>query len=131
MILLDTHALLWWISNPEKLGAAARKYISVESKIDGLMTSAISVWEITLLVQKNRIALEGGAEKWFRDVTSLPELTVQPIDFAIARQAATLSNYQYGDPADRFILATAQSLAIPLVTKDKRMHSYAPVETIW
>ena len=130
MILLDTHALLWWISNPNKLGAAAKKQVQVHSESNELVISSISIWEISLLEQKNRIALEGGAEQWFRKVTSLPEIIIQPLDFAIARLSATLP-YPYGDPADRFILATAQSLAIPLITKDKRLHRYTPVETIW
>ncbi|MDA1079732.1 MAG: type II toxin-antitoxin system VapC family toxin [bacterium] len=128
---MDSHTLLWWISNPENLGVRAKQQIKIAQKTNSILISAVSVWEISLLEQKKRIALEGGAEQWFHDVTSLPEITVQPLDFTIVRTSMKLANYPYADPVDRFILATAQLLGIPLVTKDARMHGYEPVETIW
>ncbi|NCN24065.1 MAG: VapC toxin family PIN domain ribonuclease [Candidatus Pacebacteria bacterium CG10_big_fil_rev_8_21_14_0_10_42_12] len=130
MILLDTHSLIWWVSNKEKLSAISKKKISSAALSQSIYISSISIWEIMLLDRKKKISLSMDATTWLQQITTLPEITLKPIDFEIAHLAATL-DYPHKDPADRFILATAQSLAIPLITKDKHMHTYSQVETIW
>ena len=52
MIVLDTHAWLWWISSPEKLGLAARKALDQAASENGIYISAISSWEVALLMEK-------------------------------------------------------------------------------
>jgi PIN domain nuclease of toxin-antitoxin system len=50
----------------------------------------------------------------------------------VALAAAELDGRAFpGDPADRFILATARTLQAPLVTRDEHMRRFAPAETLW
>ena len=130
MILLDTHAVLWWTRDNSELSTKAKKIVAQEREKNELVVSSISIWEIVLLEKKKRLSFSRGVESWIERLAAMKEISIQPIDFSIARLAAALP-YPYGDPADRFILATAQSLAIPLITKDKHMHTYSQVETIW
>ncbi|XOF35204.1 MAG: hypothetical protein ACL93V_07940 [Candidatus Electrothrix sp. YB6] len=57
MIVLDTHAWLWWISSPEKLGPAAATAIEHAMTGNGILLSSISTGEIALLVRKGRLVL--------------------------------------------------------------------------
>jgi len=50
MIVLDTHVWLWWLSNPEKLTVAASRAIDDGIRDEGIIISAISTWEIALLL---------------------------------------------------------------------------------
>jgi len=52
VIVLDTHVWLWWISNPENLSTSATTAIAKAVDENGIVISAISTWEIALLVDK-------------------------------------------------------------------------------
>lgn len=72
MIILDTHAWLWWISNPEKLGAGAASAIEQAMDQNGILLSSISTWEIALLVAKGRLALSIDVHDWVRKQKASP-----------------------------------------------------------
>lgn len=58
MIVLDTHALVWWVNGNDQLSPRARKAIEKELAEDGqILVSAITAWEIAMLVAKGRLAL--------------------------------------------------------------------------
>lgn len=127
MILLDTHALIWKQAQPEKLSRAATRAISDSNQI---VVSAISCWEIELLVARGRLSFDRGVDAWMGQ--ALAEVVVTQVTCAIARQAGSASGDGLSDdPADRLIVATAQSLGAPLVTADRNLRAHAPVTTIW
>ncbi|MCL2769039.1 MAG: hypothetical protein FWD42_02875 [Solirubrobacterales bacterium] len=69
---------------------------------------------------------------WVRGALNVAPIEAIAPGIDVALAAAPLDEPAFpGDPADRFILATARSLDAPLVTKDRRMRSFAPTETIW
>ncbi|MCI5163661.1 MAG: type II toxin-antitoxin system VapC family toxin [Candidatus Electrothrix sp. AX5] len=123
MIILDTHAWIWWISNPEKLEGAAS--LAIEQAIDqnGILISSISTWEIALLVDKGRLTLSIDVRDWVRKTESLPFVRFMPVDNTIALRSVALPGVFHADPADRIIVATALSTGLPLVTKDKKIRS--------
>ena len=132
MIVLDTHALVWWVSDPRRLGSKARR--TVEAAVgadDGIAVSSISIWEIAMLVAARRLELTMDVESWIARVESLPGLHFVPVDNVIARRAVTLDGFPHRDPADRFIVATAIGLGASLVTADERLQAYRGVRTIW
>lgn len=131
MILLDTHVLLWWTDNAKELSLRARSAIEKERKIGDLRISAISVWEICLLVKTGRLALRVDIDTWLGDMMAIPFLQVIPIDATIAKTAVFLPNWSHKDPADRIIVATALRLGVPLVTKDEKIRHSKLVRTIW
>jgi PIN domain nuclease of toxin-antitoxin system len=131
MIVLDTHAWIWWISNPEKLGAAAASAIEQAMQENSILLSSISTWEIALLVAKGRLTLSINVRDWVRKTESLPFVRFMPVDNTIALRSVDLPGAFHADPADRIIVATALSTGMPLVTKDEKIQACSFVRTIW
>lgn len=130
VIVLDTHALLWWVDRSKELSRRARDHI--DSLIDkgAIHVSSISVWEIGALVAKRRLELAIPVEEWVARCESLPFLSFVPVDDAIALVSTRLPGRPPADPADRLIIATARALHATIVTKDRGIRSY-DVPTIW
>lgn len=131
MIVLDTHAWIWWVNGSRDLSKTAKSIIENERKTNPIHISSISVWEITLLVEKGRLRLSMGIEEWIAKSESLPFLRFVPVDNRIALQSVRLSGAFHTDPADRIIVATALTLGAELVTKDDKIRSYPYVKTVW
>ena len=125
MIVLDTHALIWAIEDERRLGADARAKITAAEQEDGIGISAITPWEIALLVEKGRLRLSREVREWIMAVLSLPAIGLLPIEPAIAIESARLPGAFHADPADRFIVATARHYGVPLLTADYAILTYA------
>jgi len=119
MILLDTHVAIWMIGDERMLGAQSRKIIQSAREENKLAISAISFWEIALLVAKDQLELRGEASQLRKDLSTsgVVELSVTG-DIAIG--AVELANL-HADPADRFIAATAVAHDALLMTADSRL----------
>lgn len=132
MILLDTHALVWWVASPVRIPLRARKLIdaAVDAR-DPLAVSSISIWEIAMLATVGRLSLALPLEAWIAAVESLPIVEFHPVDNRIAARAVTLEGFPHRDPADRMIVATALVLGAVLVTGDARLRSYRPLKSVW
>jgi PIN domain nuclease of toxin-antitoxin system len=131
VILLDTHALIWWVADPKRIpGKAARAIGAALKKEEMLGVSSITMWEIALLGRLGRLKLSIEVDVWLSKVEALPFLAFFPVDNRISRRAALLDLATH-DPADRIIVATAVEEGALLVTGDEHMHAYGRVRTIW
>lgn len=110
MIVLDTHAWVWWISAPERLSRRGREAIDGSMGDASVCVSAISCWEVALLVKKGRLELTMDPSDWISRCEALPFLRFVPVDNHIALRSVQLPAPLHEDPADRIIVATAQSL---------------------
>ena len=131
MIVLDTHAWIWFISNPDLLSKRAKKAVNAAVKDKSILISSISAWELALLVTKKRIKLTLDVTDWIAKSESLPFIQFVPVTNSIAIKSVNLPLPRHPDPADRIIIATALSVGAPLVTKDKKLLDYVPIKTIW
>lgn len=131
MILLDTHVLLWWVSNPEKLSPNASALIKKEVKNGQILVSSISTWEIYMLVKKDRLKLSLDVGSWLAKIESLPFIRFIPVDNKIAAKSVTLPGEFHSDPADRMITATARETGATLVTSDEKIRKYSFVQSLW
>lgn len=127
MILLDTHAWLWWTSSPGKLSRRARAAID---EGDELLVSAISCWEVAMLVAKKRLELDRDVLVWLRQALAQPRIDLEPITPEISVRAANLEAF-HGDPADRLIVATAIGRGAVVLSKDERVRSCELVDAVW
>ena len=128
MIIVDTHAFLWWKSSPRKLGRRARGILENASEVG---ISAISCWEIAMLVTNKRLRLDRDVLIWIKQALAQPTTRLLPLLPEIAVQAAQLGRQLPGDSADRLIVATAMHHRCPLVTADKRIKVFDQIETVW
>ncbi len=131
MILLDTHAWIWWVGRPELLSRKAQKRIDGAMDDGGIYISAISCWEVSLLVKKRRLELTTDVEDWIAASEALPFFRFVPVDNRIAVRSNFLPGELHEDPADRIIAASALLLGATLVTKDRKLRGYPHVETLW
>lgn len=132
MIVLDTHALVWWAAGDKRLSRAARTTIAAEQKAaQAILLSTISIWEIAMLVDRKRILLTMEIERWLELVYQLQGLRVAPITAEQAIAAVRLPGEFHRDPADRFIVALARLQNAKLITADRRIRDYPHVQSVW
>ena len=131
MIVLDTHAWVWFLADPTKLSRPARAAIDAALDEEAVAVSSISCWEVALLAQRGRLEFAIPAADWLARATALPHFTFVPVDNEIAIESVALPSAVHPDPADRFILATARSLGAALVTKDARLRQSGVVTCVW
>lgn len=117
-VVLDTHALVWLVNGDGQLSTAARRRVEAASCI---WVSAITTWEIGMLVAKGRLQLARDVKEWMDEVLALPGVRLAPVDAEVAIASTRLPGELHGDPADRIIAATARHLGATLVTADEKI----------
>jgi PIN domain nuclease of toxin-antitoxin system len=128
VIVLDTHAWIWWATESRKLSKKAARRIRGAS---ALGVSAISVWEVATLVARGRLRLDRDVEEWVGQALSLPQVELLPLSAVVAIRSTQLGSGFHSDPADQIIVATALVLDAPIVTSDQRIQSFEHVGWIW
>ena len=131
MILLDTHVWLWLLHNPNQLSDNANRVIEVEEAQNGLLISAISVWEVAVKVNIGKLTLPLAIEDWYDQARQHSGTVIEPLNPVDAIASTQLPGEFHKDPADRIIVAIARRYGIPLVTCDEKILSYPHVETVW
>jgi PIN domain nuclease of toxin-antitoxin system len=119
LILLDTHVLWWLDQDLPTLGEQALTVADEALTSGNLIVSAISFCEIAKLIRNDRITLRRPVADW-RDELLGQYLLECPVDGSIAITAVGLDGL-HRDPADRLIVATAQTLDATLLTADERL----------
>jgi PIN domain nuclease of toxin-antitoxin system len=123
-LLLDTHIWLWILHDPKRLGK--RVFQEVRNEANELWLSPISTWEVLTLNFKGRIRLQGDLTQWLTRATA--GTREAPLTHEIALLARQLEMHQ--DPADRFLVATAQVFDLVLVTADERLLGLGDIQTL-
>jgi PIN domain nuclease of toxin-antitoxin system len=131
VILLDTNALILLALRPEGLSMAAARAIARAEAGDGIAIASITLWEIALLIDAGRIAVQGSTEAFLRLILQRPRLFMLDLSPEIAALSFQFPTDFPRDPADRIIAATSRAHGLPLVTKDQRLQDSALVRTIW
>ncbi len=120
-LVLDTCAWLWIAQGDSRINPKIQAKLA---KADWVV-SAISVWEVAMLVAKGRLELDCSIEKWIRRaLIEVPRLNLAPLIPEISIMSCNLPEYEHSDPADNIILATAMYHKAAIVTGDKRMIDY-------
>jgi len=125
-ILLDTHTLLWLVSDPSKLEPAALEILSLPST--NVWVTAASAWEIGIKTRLGRLDGEILLSAW-SDVIADMSTVELPIDSADAILASRLP-WEHLDPFDRVIVAQALRRNLTIATRDARMLDAALTPTV-
>jgi len=116
-LLLDTHALIWWLNGDDQLGLLAREFIANSS--NDVYVSAASVWEMSIKRQMGKLEAP-------IDLDSIIEnlgFTKLPISLFHGEQAGNLPLH-HRDPFDRMLIAQAQAEGLQILTKDEHFPAY-------
>lgn len=120
-ILLDTNALLWLVSTPDRIATSAREQL--EDSANELFVSAASAWEIAIKTRLGRLEGGGLLSGWGKILEAM-NATDLAIDSADAVMAGQLS-WDHKDPFDRMIVAQAARRGLAIATSDKTLHQGA------
>lgn len=124
-LLLDTHIWLWSLAEPNRLSRHVQH--ELRHGHNELWLSPASTWEALLLHAKGRIRLHGTVRDWVARATM--HLREAPLTHEIVVAAGELP-LQHPDPADRFLVATAEVLGLTLVTADHRLLGLGKIATL-
>jgi len=124
-LLLDTHVLVRLIDGNQKLGVRAREAIRLAYSEDRAVVSAITPWEIALLISKGRLTLEREVLTWIHAALAVPGVRLIPLEPEIAVSSTRLPWEMHPDPADRILVATARHLGAMLVTADQALLDFS------
>ncbi|MFN8518979.1 MAG: type II toxin-antitoxin system VapC family toxin [Chloroflexota bacterium] len=118
-VLLDTHVMIWWTSDPDQVSPAAALALSAA---DELAVASITWYELAWLAEHGRLAMTISPRTWLDGMAQ--HVRTVALTPAIAAAAAALPDTFPGDPADRIIYATAMELGCQVVTKDRRLRDH-------
>ena len=120
-LLLDTHILVWWLSDRDRLSRRQRGAVETASETSPLLVSDITLWEVAMLHGLGRLRFSIPLREWLERAVAPPLVRRVGVSPAIAAELADLPETFHRDPADRILLATARLLGATLVTQDRRI----------
>lgn len=126
-VLLDTHALLWWLFDDPKLPPAARAVIA--SADTTVLVSAASAWEIATKHRLGRLPEAGDVATNLPSYIRKARMTELAISIAHADLAGSLPG-PHRDPFDRMLIAQSRLEEAPVITVDAVFADYR-AEVIW
>ena len=130
--ICDTHILLFWAHEPERLTATSRQALEKGRTHGELAIADITLWELALLHQRGRLVLPADvtAAFYLKQLLAALRLQVLPITPEIALLSRS-DLFLHGDPADRLIGATALQLGAPLITADAKLRALPELHSVW
>ncbi len=120
-LLLDTHIWIWTAQGNTVISPSSRKAIDQAKKREHLLISPISIWEISMLVERKRIILEMDVADWLKQWVELPGISIAEFSFRVAILSDRLPDLSHSDPADRILIASAYEENAVLVTADEKI----------
>lgn len=128
MILLDTHALVWLASDPEKLSSQAR--IAIRAHPVSLHISIVSAWEISLLVKRGRLTLPLAPDEYLARAIAHHGLIELPLGRRVAQASVSLPDI-HNDPFDRILITECHVRGLSLISRDALIPRYPNLRVIW
>ena len=131
MILLDTHVLVWMVTEEERLSRDATREIQKAQRSGGCGIASITLWELALLFARRRLSTPGNIERAIQEMIEVSAVEVIDLTPSIAALTTTFPDTYPKDPGDRIIGATARALGIPLITQDEGIRASPLIRSVW
>jgi PIN domain nuclease of toxin-antitoxin system len=107
------------------LSRQALRAIEIARREQSVYVSAISVWELAMLVARKRFQVNKPVRTWVQEAFEQPDIQLLPLAPDIAIEATELPRPMHKDPADRMIVASARVERLTLITCDRPMLAFA------
>lgn len=126
-VLVDSHALLWWILNDAALSEPARELI--RNKNDSVLVSAASAWELAIKFRLGRLPRAADLISDFSSAMDGEGFQLLPVTAEHGIRAGLLPGH-HKDPFDRMLVAQAQAESMPIISNE-RVFEYYGVRRLW
>jgi PIN domain nuclease of toxin-antitoxin system len=130
LTICDTHILIFWQDNPNRLSKKAKEAIEIALERKQLACSDISFWEIAMLFKTGRLRNDISGTQYMNDILLTMSLNVLPITSEIA-MLSQQDIFIHKDPADRLIASTAIAHKAPLITADSKLANIQSLDILW
>ncbi|MYA86951.1 MAG: type II toxin-antitoxin system VapC family toxin [Boseongicola sp. SB0662_bin_57] len=124
-LLLDTCSVVW-LANGDPIHPKATERLNANYR-EGQSTyaSPFSAWELGILVSRSRLRLERPVLRWFEDFLDKGQITLAALSVPVLVDSSFLPGTAPSDPADRIIIATARTMNLTILTRDRQILDYS------
>lgn len=126
-MLIDTHALLWYLAGSDRLPPILRNAIAREPSLYAVSVAVL--WEITVKVSLGKLTLDDPLDETFTRILPAEGFVIEPVVVADLLRVATLPLH-HRDPFDRMLAAQALVRSVPVVSVDEVLDAYG-VRRLW
>ena len=130
-VLADSHTIIWQSQRSPELSEDVANALLQAEETDGVVVSVASLIDLWYVTQTTKGVSDADLAHLREQITSSPELSLHPIDEDVVDATTSIPRDLLTDPWDRFIVATAKTLGLPLVTRDRAIRDSGLVPTIW
>lgn len=130
-VVADSHAILWYVQGSTRLSNAAKSSLDDAEASDGIVVSVATIVDLWYVTQTTAGVSAEDLARLTKRLTAAAPVDLHAIDLAVVQTATSIPRAVLTDPWDRFIVATASALEVPLVTRDGAIQQAQLVETIW
>lgn len=133
-VVADTHVVSWYTTAPNMLSSTVRGILEdTVAAAKSIVIAAVSLIELVYIAEKRSDSIDA---ETLRDLLASIQASDSPIAIApmtvdVVQQMVSISRTQVRDPVDRTIVATAQALGLPLLTKDSVLTRHFPKLCVW
>lgn len=127
LYLLDTHALLWYLSGDKRISLKSRKIISDPK--NRCFISLASLWEIASKIKIGKLDLSGDLSELTHHLWE-NKIEILPVVFEHILETMDLEDY-HRDPFDRIIIAQAKFEKFTIISKDENFYHYRNTNLVW
>jgi PIN domain nuclease of toxin-antitoxin system len=131
-MVIDSHALLWWLEGDARLSQPARQILdNEEAAPDSLVVSAVTFWELRLKEVRGLLTPKRPVNTWPELIRRMPHLRIAEVEVNHWLRVAEM-DWSNRDPADRIIAATAIMTGMSVISVDDKFHrNDSPVKAVW
>jgi PIN domain nuclease of toxin-antitoxin system len=126
-VLLDTHAVLWWVDQDSLLSRPS--HAAIADPANELLVSAATIWEIAIKLGLGKLSLSMPYREWMNQALTGLQASLLPITVDYAERQAELPTH-HRDPFDRLLIAQALVEDVPVVSAETTFERYGVIR-IW
>jgi PIN domain nuclease of toxin-antitoxin system len=130
-VVADSHAIVWYVQGSSRLAEGARSALVESEQSEGIVVSVATLVDLWYVTQTTQSIGAADVARLQARLDASPNVDLHAIDVAVADAFTLIPRTVLTDPWDRFIVATAKALALPLVTRDGAIRESNLVETVW
>ncbi|MGI8682405.1 MAG: type II toxin-antitoxin system VapC family toxin [Mycobacteriales bacterium] len=130
-VVADSHVVVWYAQNSPRLSPTAGEALDAAEAEGGIVVSVATLVDLWYVTQTTEGVTKDQLDALQDDLLASPAVELHPVTVEVTDAYTEIARTVLSDPWDRFIVATAKALNLPLVTRDAAIRQAALVDTVW